>query len=700
MVLTSPRPERLSSPPPIALPGPADTVSPESHQQPLAGAIPVRRVLMALACIGLLRPAFNAWGSFFASPAIGVASVVICVLSIVGLSAALALRSENALDRLDLGILALGVFVIAVWGMANLHANSSYGTDEAALLQGATSALLHGRDPYGLNLLGSMISLHVPIQYATYLLNGGLVTTFGYPAFPILFLLPFYVLTHGVQAEPIAMLAGMTITLIVGWLSTPKAWRPLVIVVVVGLPILFGYAVAGVTTLLLAPMIVVARNGFSVSGFRGLNTRGWISALCLGLGVATSQLAWFMAPFFLVGVWEYRRREVGAKKATALLVRYALVAGLPFLLINLPFLVWNPHAFLLGIAAPLIQKAIPYGQGLIDLPTFLGIGGGSLSLFTYAAVTAYIGLGILYVLFFDRLWRLAPVLAVLPLILSTRSLAEYWMTPIVIWFVALAATEVPPIAVARSRRLRLIAPVVMLPAVICVAGALLTVPPLTLSVQRVWSNGQDQRVWQAALLVTNRTSNAIVPHYAADSIGQTTSFWTLTSGPSRLAPHQSALVTLSAPNEGSMPAITSPFVMEAVAAKPASVMISKPYVAAPYGTEISYNYATPTYQLGGFATLSVALTTPFGATVRRSGVAIALGQVVYGSSTLIPGEASINSHAPGESPIVALTNRQGVATFRVTDQYDQKRPVYFQAWVQAASGNPFGYSSIVAIRWR
>ncbi len=149
-----------------------------------------------------------------------------------------------------------------------------------------------------------------------------------------------------------------------------------------------------------------------------------------------------------------------------------------------------------------------------------------------------------------------------------------------------------------------------------------------------------------------------------------------------------------------MPAITSPFVMEAVAAKPASVMISKPYVAAPYGTEISYNYATPTYQLGGFATLSVALTTPFGATVRRSGVAIALGQVVYGSSTLIPGEASINSHAPGESPIVALTNRQGVATFRVTDQYDQKRPVYFQAWVQAASGNPFGYSSIVAIRWR
>ena len=332
--------------------------------------------------------------------------------------------------------------------------------------------------------------------------------------------------------------------------------------------------------------------------------------------------------------------------------------------------------------------------------THLGIGGGSLSLFTYAAVTAYIGLGILYVLFFDRLWRLAPVLGVLPLTLSTRSLAEYWMTPIVIWFVALAATAVPPIAVARSRRLRRIAPIVMLPAVFCVAGALLTVPPLTLSVQRVWSNGQDQRVWQAALLVTNRTSNAIVPHYAADSIGQTTSFWTLTSGPSRLAPHQSALVTLSAPNEGSMPAITSPFVMEAVAAKPASVMISKPYVAAPYGTEISYNYATPNYHLGSFATLSVALTTPFGATVRRSGVAIALGQVVYGSSTLIPGEASINSHAPGESPIVALTNRQGVATFRVTDQYDQKRPVYFQAWVQAASGNPFGYSSIVAIRWR
>jgi hypothetical protein len=97
----------------------------------------------------------------------------------------------------------------------------------------------------------------------------------------------------------------------------------------------------------------------------------------------------------------------------------------------------------------------------------------------------------------------------------------------------------------------------------------------------------------------------------------------------------------------------------------------------------------------------VQLRSPYGAIVRREGVRVALGQVIYGQNNLIPAEASINGRATGQSPVVARTDARGVAHFRVSDHVAQSgNEIYFQAWVAPGRGYPFGYSEIVSVLWR
>ena len=78
----------------------------------------------------------------------------------------------------------------------------------------------------------------------------------------------------------------------------------------------------------------------------------------------------------------------------------------------------------------------------------------------------------------------------------------------------------------------------------------------------------------------------------------------------------------------------------------------------------------------------------------------ALGQVIYAQKALIPAEAQINGAPEGQTPVTALTDASGVATFHVRDTAVQgNNPVYFQAYVNPTAGFPHGYSEVVSILW-
>jgi uncharacterized membrane protein len=645
------------------------------------------------------------WGSIIQIPWIGVFAVVLSLVSLIVLAMAASAKTRRTLVRLDGVLLFLGLLALVAWAVSVVRANPSYGTDEAAFIQYATQLWLHGKNPYNQSLLPALNLFGVPIQYATYTLSGGISASLGYPGYGVLFTAPFIALTHGVQSVVLADLVSAAIGMVVMFFVLPPTWRSLSVVIVVDYSILFGYVVSGDIAIMLLPLLVLVAWRWTEIGSQGrLGLRGWANAGAMGAAISVEQMAWFLAPFVIVGIFIIRRRELGIRGAFRAVGRYVAVVAGVFLVINSPFLLTNPIAFLRGIFIPIIQHAIPYGQGIIDLANFAGVGGGDLSAYTVSAMLGMLGLLVIYATYFDRLWRAAFILPAIVMWFPARSLAEYWMTLIVVWVVAIIAAAPPafayhPFSWHTHTIPRWISFLVMAPAVGVLGLAILTPSPLVVNILHVHSNGQLGSVWEAEIRVTNRSDHALQPHYAADSIGQMTSFWQVENGSTSIPPHSSRVISIDATNTGSMPGITQKFQIEAVTPNPPTVAVTSPYTAEPYILRMSRTYVTP-LPLGKAVKLHVELRTPFGAPAKVGGVRIQLGQIVYGQFALIPAEASINGHPQGQTPVQAITNRNGVATFRLYTHSQQNNPLYFQAWALGRTNIPYGYTSVISIIWK
>ena len=221
-----------------------------------------------------------------------------------------------------------------------------------------------------------------------------------------------------------------------------------------------------------------------------------------------------------------------------------------------------------------------------------------------------------------------------------------------------------------------------------------------MKIRSVETNGQLEGVWRVNVTLTNRSSHRLTPHFATNTVGQASTYWNVVKGPTSIAPHASADFSLVAPNRGSMPGITTPFLLDAYTDNPNTVSTSTLYTPEPYSTVLSPSYVDQILRPGQATTVRVELRNPFGGQVAKAGVRVALGQIIYGQNSLIPSEAIINSAPVGQSPVTEKTNAQGIATFRLVDNEPQGQPVYFQSWVDPTGSFPYGYSDIVSVVWR
>ncbi len=200
------------------------TEPPERESAPPARSgrpLGAQRAISLVAVMGLFWPLLSAWGQIVTVPSAGLAVIALCGGGL-WLTCAIATAKDGArLERLDLALLALAVLVLMSYAAAKLYASSSYGTDEAAFEQGAAQLLLHGHNPYGANLLGSLSAFSVPAKYATYTMSGGMVSTLGYPAFPVLVAAVFVQLTGGGQAVPIADVAALILAVVLVFRALP-----------------------------------------------------------------------------------------------------------------------------------------------------------------------------------------------------------------------------------------------------------------------------------------------------------------------------------------------------------------------------------------------------------------------------------------------------------------------------------------------
>jgi glycosyl transferase family 87 len=166
-----------------------------------------------------------------------------------------------------------------------------------------------------------------------------------------------------------------------------------------------------------------------------LRERGWWSALFLGLALSSKQISWFFVPFYAIMIWrQYHFIES---------IRRLTLAGIVALFSNLPFILWNFHAWLAGVMAPMADPMFPQGVGIIGLSTT-----PLLPLFPQLVydILELIAL-IVALLWYWRICKERPeaamVLAIIPLFFAWRSLSSYFNCAAFPLFLLMAARTFP-----------------------------------------------------------------------------------------------------------------------------------------------------------------------------------------------------------------------------------------------------------------
>jgi uncharacterized membrane protein len=246
----------------------------------------------------------------------------------------------------------------------------------------------------------------------------------SYPAFAFLSLVPFAWLKTN-NALPFYLICYALIVFI-GWKKLRPEMRPWLI--------LLSLANVSMLTSVLNGILDIQYILFILLAWL-LRDERWWSVIFLGLACATKQLAWYFLPFYAILIW----RSSGLREALSRLSIASAIA----LAINLPFILWNAHAWLAGVLAPIADPMYPSGVGVVAL--------GLSPLFPLLPAAVYTALEVLAMLFCIMwYWRIcksrpeaAMLLAMLPLFFAWRSLPSYFYCVALPLFILQVARVLP-----------------------------------------------------------------------------------------------------------------------------------------------------------------------------------------------------------------------------------------------------------------
>ncbi len=337
-----------------------------------------------------------------------------------------------------------------------------YHNDAIALNQCAASLVLQGRDPYtDLDVFACYASLGIGPDRTTPLRRGAFADVAiypsddqmdqvwaerasgigtndefvwrpSYPALSFLALLPAAAFGWDTNYVYVACLLVAMVLVIA---RAPRTLRAFFFTALLGAASLAAFTVGGSADLLYALPLVVAWM---------YRERKW-AAVPLGIALATKQIAWFFAPFWIIAVVTERGWRAAARDV-------AIAAGI-FAVTNLPFIVHDPQAWALGIVTPLVEPMFPRGAGIIFLFTNGGL--PMLPTIAYSVVEAFAGIICLVVAWRTRRTspELGAVLAIVPLFFASRSLFSYFFLLPLFALAAVARMPLGELAVERARKL-------------------------------------------------------------------------------------------------------------------------------------------------------------------------------------------------------------------------------------------------------
>ena len=656
------------------------------------------RALRTLAGVFVITWSFRLSGYLTFGPWLAVPVVVLGLAGLLVIVAAWlpdSVLGSRRQHQIGWAALFAVLVALALWSYFQVFIAPDYATDEIAFDQYAAQLALHGINPYLHSMAPAFPMFHVSPNGYTFQLNGQPVTTLSYPALSFEAYLPLLALGLTTQAAVWINVAAWALGAVVLYAVLPRNLAPLA-AVVASVDIYIGYAAGGVTDCLFVPLLVGAAVGWD----RFASTRGlaaWRGPVLMGLAMAVKQTPWLVAPFVVAGIVLESRRG-GWRQAARDGLRYAGIAAVAFLVPNLPYLIGAPQPWLHGVLTPLSSHAVPAGQGLISLSLSLGVGGGSLLAYNVAAVVVLAAVLACYVATYPALKPATFLLPSVVLFFATRSFGSYLVMLIPAAIAAAATTRRPPGAA--WRHWKLVALLGAAISAVAVTAAVAAASPLAMSIQSVRTTGQLATVEQLTLAVGNTTGASVRPAFTIEDGTALTAFWRVKDGPAVLRPHQRASYTIVAPSYFAMPSIGTGFQVLAFLQSPASVSRTSAYLASAWRVILRPGAINDPVAVGQQITVQAEIVNRLDQPVRNANVPVYLGQVTYAQRGLQYSQAFINQGLGGQTPVEALTNAAGVATFTIHSPVAGSDPVYFEAnLVNPGSFYPYGYSPILAVRF-
>lgn len=257
----------------------------------------------------------------------------------------------------------------------------------------------------------------------------------SYPALAFLSLVPFAWLKTN-NALPLYLICYALIVFI-GWKKLRPEMRPWLM--------LSALANVSMLTSVLNGILDIQYILFILLAWL-LREERWWSVVFLGLACATKQLAWYFLPFYAILIW----RSSGLREAIG---RLSIAGGIA-LAINLPFIIWNAHAWLAGVLAPVVDPMYPSGVGVVAL--------GLSPLFPLLPAVVYTVLEAFAMLFcIGWYWSIcrsrpeaALLLAMLPLFFAWRSLPSYFYCVALPLFILQVARVLPRSSIVENNKVR------------------------------------------------------------------------------------------------------------------------------------------------------------------------------------------------------------------------------------------------------
>jgi hypothetical protein len=615
------------------------------------------------------------------------------------------------------------VLALIVWAFTQVRAAPGYGTDELAFNQYAAMLANHGVNPYTHSMAPAFGIFRVSPNGYTFNLNGTPVTSFSYPALAFEIYQPFLALGLTVQTAVIVNVAAWAAAILALFALLPRSIRAAALVVG-SLSTYVGFAVGGVTDAVYIPLLIGAAYLWPRFA-RQSGPRAWVGPVLFGLAMAMKQTPWFLLPFVVAGIAGQVRIDRGSWGIAAA-SRYPAIAAAAFSVPNIVYFISSPGAWLSGVATPFSSHTVPAGQGLVGLTLFLRLGGGSLSAYTITGAVAFVALWLVYITSFPRLRAWTFVAPALALFFAARSFSSYLVILLPLGLlVAVTDYDVGeggvgtdesfhPTTTRHGGAKRHHAGMPLGPwrywPVVAVAGTVAVVisivvtltasPPLSVSITGIRTTGQLGTVTRIGIRVDNHSGAALSPTFSVASGGVLSAFWTAQGHQGPIKAHGSAKFTLLSPNYGAQPLLGGGFSVAAFTEQPATVSSSADFHPSPWHVGLTPDGISAPVGLGSKIVLRAQLLDQYDRPVRARDVAIIMGQIIYAQKGVTFGSASINSSAPGTTPVVGITGSTGTTTFTIRDTKSDADPTYFQANLLDTRGDfPYGYSEIVAIRF-